>query len=77
MHKRSLIAVVAVLGLWACGQGESEASAEGEPPTDTLTTEQRDSVMSELPIPGIGGVGAARRAVDAAEERAAAHDSIN
>ena len=76
MKKRLTIAAVAMLGIWACGQG-TEEGAEAETPTDTLTTQERDSIMAELPIPGIGGIGAARRAADAASERAEAHDTIS
>ena len=75
MRYRMLIAAVAAVGVFACGDAEQE-QGDATPPADTLTTEQRDSAMAELPIPGIGGIGAARRAVDAAEERAAQHDSI-
>ena len=77
MKRRLLFATVAMLGVWACGQGTEDGAADGEDPADTLTTEQRDSVMATLPIPGIGGIGAARRAANAAAERAEAHDSIN
>lgn len=76
MKKRLIITAVAMLGIWACGQG-TEEGADAETPADTLTTEQRDSVMATLPIPGIGGIGAARRAAGAAEERAEAHDTIS
>ena len=76
MKKRLTIVAVALLGIWACGQGTGEGADEAETPTDTLTTQERDSVMAELPIPGIRGIGAARRAADAAAERAEAHDTI-
>ena len=77
MKKRLLFIAVAMLGIWACGQDTGEGTADAETPADTLTTEQRDSVMATLPIPGIGGIGAARRAAGAAAERAEAHDTIN
>ena len=77
MKRRLLFIAVALLGVWACGQGTEDGAADAEDPADTLTTEQRDSVMATLPIPGIGGIGAARRAANAAAERAEAHDSIN
>jgi hypothetical protein len=76
MKKRLTIVAVALLGIWTCGQGTEEGAGEAETPTDTLTTQERDSIMAELPIPGIGGIGAARRASDAAAERAEAHDTI-
>ena len=77
MKKRVLLTMVAILGAWACAQGERDAAAEGEEVGDTLTTQERDSVMSELPIPGISGIRDARRATDAARERAEAHDTIH
>jgi len=77
MKRRLLCATVAMLGIWACGQGTENGAADAEDPADTLTTEQRDSVMATLPIPGIGGIGAARRAAGAAAERAEAHDTIS
>ena len=77
MKKRLLFAAVAMLGIWACGQGTDDGTGDAETPADTLTTAQRDSVMATLPIPGIGGIGAARRAANAAAERAEAHDTIS
>ncbi len=77
MKRRLLFATVTMLGISACGQGAGEGTADAGTPADTLTTEQRDSVMATLPIPGIGGIGAARRAAGAAAERAEAHDTIN
>ena len=77
MKSRVIIATVAALGVWACGQGagaDGEGAAESQ--EDTLTTAERDSVMSELPIPGIGGIQGARSAAEAARERAEVHDSI-
>jgi hypothetical protein len=75
MKKRFTITAMAALGIWACGQGGDGADAK-EFSGDTLSVEQRDSIMSELPIPGIGGIGAARRAADKADKRAEAHDTI-
>ena len=75
MKKRITIITAAALGLVACsqgGDGKDGVDFDG----DTLTVEQRDSIMSELPIPGIGGVGAARRARDQANKRTEAHDTI-
>jgi len=77
MKIRLLLTAVAMLGVWACGQGTEDGAANAENAADTLTTEQRDSVMATLPIPGIRGIGAARRAAGAAADRAEAHDSIN
>jgi len=75
MKKRLTITAVAMLGIWACGQGTGEGE-DAKSPGDTLTTQERDSVMATLPIPGIGGIGAARRAADKAAKRAEAHDTI-
>jgi len=78
MKRRLLLTTVLMLGIGACGQGADGAAEGGEAqPADTLTTQQRDSAMAELPIPGIGGIGAARRAAEAAEKRAEAHDTIH
>ena len=77
MKRRLIITAVAALGIWACGQGaDTEAEGAAEEAADTMTTAERDSVMSELPIPGIGGIRNAREAAGAARERAEAHDSI-
>ncbi|MEX2465678.1 MAG: hypothetical protein WD995_02125 [Gemmatimonadota bacterium] len=62
-----------VLALHGCGSSDDDATVNA---SDTLTRAQRDSIVSQLPIPGAGGVGAALRARDAAGARAAAHDSI-
>lgn len=70
--RRILIVTAAVLGVWACGRS---AEPEGTP-ADTLTRRQRDSVISEMPIPGATGVGAALDAADRARERAQQHDTI-
>ena len=43
---------------------------------DTMTVRQRDSVTATLAIPGARGVGSALDAMDRANARAAAHDSL-
>ncbi len=43
---------------------------------DTLTRRQKDSIVSEMPLPGAGAVGRAMDAADAARARAQAHDTI-
>jgi len=43
---------------------------------DTLTRRQKDSIVSEMPLPGAGAVGRAMDAADAARARALAHDTI-
>lgn len=72
--KRVLIVATAVLGLWACGQSDQSASDQA---ADTLTRRQKDSIVSTLPVPGSGGVGAAMDAVDKANARVEQHDTIN
>lgn len=66
------LALAAVPCLVACGPGEADGTAAA----DTLTRAQKDSIVSELPIPGAGGVGAALRARDAANARTEGHDTI-
>ncbi len=44
--------------------------------TNARTEAERDSLIGESSLPGAQGVKAARRAADAAEERAATLDSI-
>ena len=70
----SRIAVaLACLALAACsGGGEGDAAAAA----DTLTRGQRDTIISNLPVPGAGGVGRALDAAGRAQERAAAHDTM-
>lgn len=70
--KRGLIAALAMLSVWACGEGAGEAQTA----VDTLTRRQKDSLISEMPIPGAGAVGRALDAQDLARERAEALDSI-
>lgn len=73
--KRALLTVVAVLGVWACGRS-AETSAAAANDADTLTRRQKDSIISEMPLPGAGGVGKAMRAVDQANEKVERHDTI-
>jgi hypothetical protein len=70
--KRGLIAALAVLSVQACGGSGGDAQTA----TDTLTRRQRDSLISEMPIPGAGAVGRALDAQDMARDRAEALDSI-
>jgi hypothetical protein len=70
--KRVLVAAVAVLSVWACGQSAGDAQTA----VDTLTRRQKDSLISEMPLPGAGAVGRALDAQDRARERAEALDSI-
>ena len=70
--KRALIATLTALGVWACG----ESAGDTQSAADTLTRRQKDRIISELPIPGAGGVGRALDASDRAQGRADALDSI-
>jgi uncharacterized metal-binding protein len=73
--RRILVPATLLLLVSACSGGsggEPEASAAA----DTLTRRQKDSLISTLPVPGAGAVGAAQRASDAARARALAHDSV-
>ena len=69
--RRVLIVAAAVLGVWACGE-----SAEYQTAVDTLTRRQKDSLISEMPIPGAGAVGRALDVQDLTRQRAAEMDSI-
>ena len=69
---RVSVAAAALFGIWACGQEGGDAASAA----DTLTRRQRDSIISTMPIPGASGVGRALDAQDAANARAAQHDSI-
>jgi len=65
-YARVSFASLAALLVWACGQsaGDSQSAA------DTLTRRQKDSIISELPIPGAGAVGRALDVQDRTRERA-------
>lgn len=69
---RTLTAAFLAVALHACGGSEGETVSVA----DTLTRAQKDSIAASLPVPGAGAVGAAMRARDAAQARAAAHDSM-
>ncbi len=70
--KRLVIAAAAVLTVWACGDSAGDAQTA----VDTLTRRQRDSLISEMPLPGAGAVGRALDAQDLARDRAEALDDI-
>lgn len=72
--KRLLMVAAAVLSVSACGAGEGESDAAAA--TDTLTRRQKDSIVSNLPIPGAHGVAGAMEAVDRANARVQQHDTI-
>lgn len=65
-----IVAMLTAVAACAGSEGETQSAA------DTLTRGQKDTIISNLPIPGAGGVG---RALDAAERlnaRTEAHDTI-
>lgn len=70
--KRILIATAAILSVWACG----ESAGDAQTAVDTLTRRQKDSLISEMPIPGAGVVGRALDVQDLTRARANALDSI-
>ena len=62
-----------ILALGACSGGGEEGEAAS---ADTLTRRQKDSIISTLPIPGAGAVGAALDAADKAKARAEVLDTL-
>lgn len=68
----ALVLSTVALAAGACGSGGGDQASA----TDTLTRRQKDSLVSTMPIPGAGAVGRAMDARDAANARAAQHDSI-
>ena len=68
------LALALTLLLAACGSGREEAAAGAA--GDTLSREQRDSVLAESKLPGAGAVGAARETSKAASQRASQLDSL-
>jgi len=65
--------VVCLLALCLAG---GACGGDAPAPETELTRRQKDTIISELPVPGAGGVGRAMDAVDRANARAAAHDSL-
>lgn len=72
MIQKSLL-VTTVLLLAACGGGDGDAQTAA----DTLTRDQKDSIIADLPIPGAGAVGRALDARGTANSRTEAHDTLN
>ena len=70
--KRGLVVAAAVLSVWACG----ESTGDAQTAVDTLTRRQKDSLISEMPVPGAGVVGRALDMQDLTRQRAAEMDSI-
>jgi hypothetical protein len=63
----------AILALGACSGNGGEGDAAN---ADTLTRRQKDSIISTLPVPGAGAVGAALDAADKAKARAEVMDTL-
>ena len=63
-----------LLTLSACGGEERERAYQEA--VDTLTRRQKDSLISEMAIPGAGAVGKALRVADSVQARANRIDSI-
>ena len=76
MKPRARITVVGVLSIALLGMGECGGGGDATD-ADTLTRRQRDSLVSELPVPGSGGVRGAMDAADAIEARNAQLDSMH
>ena len=76
MNKNNLWVAAALVSVavLVSGCGSSEAADEDE--AVELTRRQKDTIVSELPVRGAGGVGRAMDAVDQADARAAQHDSL-
>ncbi len=60
--------------LVACEGGPEPAATVDR---DTLTRDQRDSIVGESSLPGAGGVQGARRARDRANARTERHDTLD
>lgn len=68
------LAIAGALLFAACeGGGEAGSTVD----RDTLTRDQRDSIIGESVLPGAGGVQGARRARDQANARTERHDTTS
>lgn len=70
----ALLALACLLGSAACSGGEADPDPA---PADSLTRQQRDSIIGESRLPGAGGVRGALEASEAAAERSATLDSLS
>ena len=75
MNPRARIPALGILCLALLGRGDCPGGNEATG-ADALTRRQRDSLVSELPVPGSGGVRGAMDAADAIEARNAQLDSM-
>jgi len=69
MNRKVLLLIVIALAAACSERGAADTS-------NARTEAERDSLIGESALPGAQGVRAARRAADAAEQRAATLDSI-
>lgn len=78
MKRITLAAVLVTLAVAAsaCSGGSEGAEEPAANDADTLTRRQKDSIVSTMPIPGAGAVGAALRSADSLRARQERHDSI-
>ena len=76
MRTRLLIVTALLLSSTACSRADTDSPARDALSSDTLTQDQRDSILGESGIPGAAGVRSARRAADSAAARNARIDSI-
>ena len=76
MIKNNLWVAAALVCVAVIVSGCGSAGSTDETDDMELTRRQKDTIVSELPVPGAGGVGRAMDAVDRANARAARHDSL-
>jgi hypothetical protein len=76
MQRHVFITTLLFLGLAGCSRADTDSPATDALSSDTLTQDQRDSILGESGIPGAAGVRGARRAADSAAARNARIDSI-
>ena len=76
MRTLVFISALAILALAGCSRPDTESAARDALSSDTLTQDQRDSILGESGIPGAAGVRSARGASDASATRNARLDSI-
>ncbi len=69
-----ILTVAVALALAGCGPGEPDDTATT--PADTLTRDQRDSIIGASGLPGASAIERARETSQTAAERAARMDSI-
>ena len=76
MKRRAVIGALGAVCLALAFFAGCSRSGEGGSPADTLTQRQRDSIAATLPLPGVGAIGKALDASDAAKARAERLDTL-